>query len=203
MIEEILPGILHWTAFHDGIGHTVHSALDLSSGTLIDPMEPAEGVEAVARHATPRRIVLTNRLHYRHSARYVERFGCPVLCHEAGVGHFDAEQQVRGFCFDEQLAPGVRALELASICAEETTLLLEISGGVLCFGDGVTRAQYGSLAFMPDSLLGDDPAGVRDGLTRNLKRICDEDFDALLFAHAEPVRTGARQLLDHFVSRQR
>ncbi len=150
MIEEILPGILHWTAFHDGIGHTVHSALELSSGTLIDPMEPAEGVEAVARHATPRRIVLTNRLHYRHSARYVERFGCPVLCHEAGTDHFDAEQPVGGFCFDEQLAPG-----------------------------------------------------VRDGLTRNLRRICDEDFDALLFAHAEPVRTGARQLLDDFVSRQR
>jgi len=200
MIEEILPGVAHWTAFHDGIGHTVHSAFELNTGTLIDPMEPEEGLQALAQLATPQRIVLTNRHHYRHSARFVERYGCTVLCHENGLHHFGAECQVEGFSFDEQLARDVRALELASICAEETTLLLESADGVLCFGDGVTRAQDGSLAFMPDSLLGDDPEGVRAGLLRNLKRICEEDFDAMLFAHAEPVRAGARQLLGDFLS---
>jgi hypothetical protein len=202
MIDEILPGLVQWSCFHDGIGRWVYSALDLRSGALIDPMEPTEGLQRVASFATPQRIVLTNRHHYRHSARYSERFGCPVLCHEAGTVHFAQERRVQGFRFDEQLADGVRALELASICAEETTLLLDVADGVLCFGDGVTRARDGSLAFMPDDRLGDDPDAVRAALSRNLQRMFEEDFDALLFAHAEPVLGGGRALLGDFLSKK-
>jgi hypothetical protein len=201
MIDEILPDLVQWSTFHDGIGRWVYSAFDLGSGTLIDPTQPTEGLPRVASFATPQRIVLTNRHHYRHSDRYVQRFGCPVLCHEAGVGHFTEERRVQGFRFDEQLADGVRALELASICAEETTLLLDVADGVLCFGDGVTRDRDGSVAFMPDDLLGDDPDAVRVGLGRNLQRMFEEDFDALLFAHAEPVLGGGRALLSDFLSR--
>jgi hypothetical protein len=201
MIEEILPGLAQWSAFHEGIGQLVHSGFDLSSGTLIDPIEPQEGLEAVATLAKPQRIVLTNRHHYRHSARYVERYGCPVLCHKAGLAHFSDDRPVQGFSFDEQLADGVRALELGSICAEETALLLDIHDGTLVFGDGLTRDADESLAFMPDSLLGEDPQGVRSGLLRNLRRILDEeDFDALLFAHGEPVSSGARTLFADFLS---
>jgi hypothetical protein len=219
MIEEILPGLAQWGAYHDGIGRLVHSTFVLESGTLIDPMEPEDGLEVVAALATPRRIVLTNRHHYRHSDRYVERFGCPVLCHEAGIGHFAGDPHLRAFAgdphlsalaqnphlctfsFDEQLAPDVRALELGSICAEETTFLIGVADGVLCLGDGVTRERDGSLAFMPNELLGDDADGVRAGLARNLRRVFEEDFDALLFAHAEPVLSGGRALLSDLLLR--
>jgi hypothetical protein len=95
----------------------------------------------------------------------------------------------------------VRALELGSICAEETTLLLEAHAGALAFGDGLTREDDGSLAFMPDSLLGDDPRAVRAGLLRNLRQMLDEDFEALLFAHSEPIRDGGHACLSDFVSR--
>jgi hypothetical protein len=200
MIEETLPGILQWDTFHDGIGHVVHSTFVLPSGTLIDPMEPQDGLEALAARVTPQRIVLSNRHHYRHSARFAKRFGCPVLCHEAGLGHFAGEHPVQGFSFDEQLADDVRALELGSICAEETTLLLEVGSGVLSFGDGLTRDDDGMLAFMPDRLLGEDPAAVRARLTRNLRRMLDEDFDALLFAHSKPVPSGGRALLSDFLT---
>jgi hypothetical protein len=145
--------------------------------------------------------VLTNRHHYRHSARYVKRFACPVLCHKAGLAHFDDDRPVQGFSFDEQLADGVRALELGSICAEETTLLLDTHNGALAFGDGLTRDAKGSLAFMPDALLGEDPTGVRGGLLRNLRRILEEeDFDSLLFAHSEPVVIGAVAQLHDLLS---
>jgi hypothetical protein len=203
MIEEILPGIVQWDAFRESIGHTVHSTFVLSSGTLIDPMVPEEGLEAVAAVATPRRIVLSNRHHYRHSARYAKRFGCQVLCHEAGLGHFAGEHPVQGFSFDEQLADDVRALELGSICAEEATLLLDVASGALSFGDGLTRNDDGTLAFMPDRLLGEVPQTVRAGLARNLERMLDEDFDALLFAHSKPVPSGGRALLSDFLSNPR
>jgi glyoxylase-like metal-dependent hydrolase (beta-lactamase superfamily II) len=202
MIEEVLPGLVQWNAFHEGIGHVVYSSFVLDSGTLIDPMEPEEGLEAVAALAIPQRIVLTNRHHYRHSASYTKHFGCPVLCHKTALGHFAEDSPVQGFSFDEQLAEGVLALELGSICVEETTLLMDVEDGVLSFGDGLTREQDGSLAFMPDTLLGDDPQRVRAGLLRNLRRMLDEDFDALLFAHSEPVLSGGRALLSDFLSHE-
>jgi hypothetical protein len=203
MIEEIVPGIVQWDAFRETIGRRVHSTFVLSSGTLIDPMAPDGdgGLDAVAELATPRRIVLSNRLHYRDSARYAKRFGCPVLCHEAGLPHFAGERPVQGFSFDEQLADDVRALELGSICAEETTLLLDVAGGALAFGDGLTRDEDGALTFMPDQLLGDDAEDVRAGLAKRLRRMLDdEDFDTLLFAHAEPVPGGGRALLGEFLA---
>lgn len=202
MPQEILPGVYHWSAMHEGIGHVVYSAFDAHSGTLIDPMEPAEGIAAIAAIAAPQRIVLSNRHHYRHSARFVEQFGCRVLCHEAGSDHFDEHQQVESYRFDEQLAGDVRALQLAAICAEESTLFIEVAGGALSFGDGLTRNRDGALAFMPDSLLGKDPAAVRAGLASNLRRMFDEDFDALLFAHAEPIAAGGRELLSEFLAQQ-
>jgi hypothetical protein len=205
MIEEIVPGVVQWDAFRETIGRRVHSTFVLSSGTLIDPMAPDEegGLDAVSKLATPQRIVLSNRLHYRDSARYAKRFGCPVLCHEAGLSHFADDRPVQGFSFDEQLADDVRALELGSICAEETTLLLDVDGGgALSFGDGLTRDQDGALAFMPDSLLGEDAEKVRAGLARSLRRMLDEeDFDTLLFAHAEPVADGGRALLGEFLAK--
>jgi hypothetical protein len=95
-------------------------------------------------------------------------------------------------------------LELGSICAEETTLLLDVADNcVLSFGDGLTREEDGSLVFMRDELLGDKPQSVRAGLHRNLRRILDEeDFDALLFAHSEPVLRGGWALLSDFLSQE-
>ena len=79
-------------------------------------MVPAGGIEALG--AEPQRIVLTNRHHYRDS----DRFGCPVLCHEAGLHEFDGG--VEGFAFGDELAPGVRALEVGVLTPEETALHL-------------------------------------------------------------------------------
>jgi hypothetical protein len=110
MIEEILPGLAHWSAFHEGIGKTVHSSFVLASGTLVDPMEPLERLEAIGGLGTPRRIVLSNRHHYRHSARFEERFGCPVFCHEAGLHAFSDTRPVRGFSFGDRPAKDVLSM---------------------------------------------------------------------------------------------
>ncbi len=200
-MEELRPGLFHWSTFHDGIGRRVHSSFVSGSGTLIDPMRPDGGLDAIAELGRPERIVLSNRHHFRHSGEFVERFDCQVLCHEAGLSHFEGRQQVDGFAFAEQLAGDVRSLELAAICAEETTLLLAVEGGALSFGDGLRRDEEGSLAFMPDSLLGDQPEQVKAGLHSNLLRMLDEEFDMLLFAHAEPVLTGGRSTLEQFLGR--
>jgi len=193
-MEEIRPGLLHWTAFRDTIGADVHSYLHTPSGTLLDPMEPLQGVDAVPR---VERIVLTNRHHYRHSDRFVEAFGCPVLCHEAGLHEFSGG--VEGFAFGDELAPGVTALEVGVLCPEETALYLAGGAGALAFADCVIRGRHGELGFVPDFLLGDDPDAVKHGLRERFRALAEEvKFDALLLAHGDPVSTGGRTALRTF-----
>jgi hypothetical protein len=188
VMKEIQPGLLHWTAYRDTIGADVHSYFHVPSGTLLDPMVPPEGIEAIG--AEPQRIVLTNRHHYRES----DRFGCPVFCHESGLHEFDDGRVVEGFAFGDELAPGVRVFEVGVLTPEETAVHLD--DAAMAFADCVIRGRHGELGFVPDYLLGDDPQAVREGLRAAFRRLCEEhEFDALLLAHGEPIAHGGRSAL--------
>jgi hypothetical protein len=195
-MEEIAPGVLHWTAYRDTIGADVHSYYDLASGTVLDPMVPPEGWDALGDHPV-HRIVLTNRHHYRQADAFRERFGCPVLCHEAGLHAFADGREVEGFAFGDELAPGVQALEVGVLTPEETAVHRE--AGALAFADAVVRDAGGELAFVSDPLLGDDPVAIKKGLRSAFERLAAEQtFDALLMAHGEPLREGGRAALAAF-----
>jgi hypothetical protein len=200
-MDEIAPGLYDWSAYHEGIGAQVHSHYALDSATLIDPMVPPEGLEWFERRgAPPERIVLTNRHHYRQSDRFVERFGCEVLCHEAGLHEFEGTgRDVRGFAFGDELAPGVVAHELGALTPEETALHLGVGAGALAFADGLVRGRHGELGFVPPGLMGEDPEAVRAGLRAALARLAELEFDALLFAHGPPVHAGGRSGLRTFL----
>jgi hypothetical protein len=47
--------------------------------------------------------------------------------------------------------------------------------------------------------MGDDPEGVKRGIVESLRRLCELEFDALMFAHGEPVTSGGREALREFV----
>jgi glyoxylase-like metal-dependent hydrolase (beta-lactamase superfamily II) len=196
-MEEIRSGLWHWKALHPGIRIEVSSYYVADSGTLIDPMLPAEGTAWFRGHGEPRRIVLTNRHHYRESGAFQKAFGCPVLCHEAGLQEFEAGPQVDGFRFGDQIAPGIVALEVGAICPEETALHIDLGDGLLSFADGLIN--HGELGFVPDWLLGDDPDGVKRGLHDSLRALLDRDFDGLLFAHGDPLLGGGKRALEQFV----
>jgi hypothetical protein len=204
-VDEILPGIFHWAAFHEGIRHQVHSCFVAPAATLIDPMVPPEGIEWFTHGHAPDRIVLTNRHHYRHSDRFAERFACPVLCHESGLHEFAGrpgrppERVVAPFAFGDELAPGIRALEVGAICPEETALHIDHGGGALAFADGLIRRDGGELAFVSDALLGDDAERVKAGLRSAFARLVEEcEFDTLILAHGSPMVGGGREALRAF-----
>ena len=203
-MDELAPGLWHWTAFRDTIRRTVHSAYDETSRTLIDPMLPDEGLAWFAEHGPPERIVLVNRHHLRHSARFAERFGCSVHCHEAGLWDLhDRGVRVEGFRFGEELAPDVVAHRVAAICPEEAALHIagERHGGALAVADGVVRGDDGELAFVSDFLLGEDPEGVKRGLADACAQLAETlDFDVLLLAHGDPWIGGAREALAAFAA---
>jgi hypothetical protein len=201
-MEEIAPGIFHWIAFHEGIRQDVHSYYVPESVTLIDPMEPDEGLEWFAERVPPERILLTNRHHYRHSGRFVDRFGCRVLCHKSGLHEFEGGPAVQGFEFGKEVAPGITAYEVDSICPEESALYIEAGGGALSVADGVVEwPGRPGLSFVPDGLLGDDPEAVKEGLRAAYGRLADElEFETLMMAHGNPVIGAARDTLRAFVS---
>lgn len=200
-MREVTSGLWDWTTFHEGIGQPVHSHLVVASGTLIDPRVPDEGLDAVAE-AGPERIVLTNRLHLRHARAFVEAFGCPVWCHEAGMHAFGpgAGVPVQAFAFGDAVADDVRAIEVGAITPEEAGLMIDVGGGWLALADVVIRDQDGALAYVPDSLLGDDPGAVRAAMTAALTRVLREErFTGLLLAHGDPDPDG-RAALEAFVA---
>jgi hypothetical protein len=198
-MEEIVTGVFHWTAFHERIRQDVSSYYVASSAALVDPMLPAEGIEWFRERQPPARILLTNRHHYRHSGRFVEAFGCPVLCHEAGLHEFEGGPDVEGFAYGEEVAPGIVALEVGAICPEDAALHIAIGEGLLAFADGLIRRDDGALAFVPDFLMGDDPEGVKRGLRSSLSRLVERDFDSLLFAHGKPLVGGGKAALEAFL----
>jgi hypothetical protein len=196
-MDEILPGIHHWTAFRDTIGMRVHSYYVEPARALIDPLVPEEGLEAFDGLAAPERVLLTNRHHFRHSDRFREAFGCEVLASAPGMHDLEG-RGVTPFEFGEEVAPGVTAVEIGVICPDETALHVADAGAV-AFADGLIR-EGGTLGFVPDVLLGDEPERVRAGLAERFRALARErEFDALLFAHGEPLPRGGKAALRGFV----
>lgn len=199
-MQEIVPGIVHWTARHPNIGRDVSSYFVVRAGALIDPMEPEDGVGAVTEHGEPRVVLLTNRHHLRGGPAFREAFGVPILCQRNGMLEFaDGVVVVEPYSWGYELAPGITALKVAAICDEETALLVEgVEGNALAVADGVVH--YGEqLSFVPDELLGDDAEKVKEGLREAYAQIAEEhEFEHLLPAHGDPVVGGARDALRRF-----
>lgn len=198
-MNEILPGVWHWTALHEKIGFDVSSYFVERAAALIDPMLPPDGVEAF-RGREPEVILLTNRHHYRHSDRFTEEFGCPVLCHEAGLHEFEGGPPVQGFAFGDDVANGVLALEVGALTPEETAFHVDAGAGALSFGDAVVNIPGNGLGFVPDEYIGDDPEAVKEGLREAFRRLLAHDFAALLVAHGVPMPTGGKAALIQFAA---
>jgi len=203
-MKELLPGIFHWRVSHPDIHIKVDSyyVSSLEPAFLIDPLVPREGIDWFRERAVPKHIYLTNRLHDRHCRRFIKDFGVTVWCHEAGLHEFvDGSLGVTAFRFDDELPGGVRALKVNTLCPEETAFLLPSGGGVLSIGDAIIN-EGGELDFVPDTLIGDDPPGIKRGLKEALLKICrQETFDHLLFAHGDPIIGGGKETLRTFCQR--
>lgn len=200
-MKEILPGVFHWKTFHKGIQAYVHSYYINATNppVLIDPRIPAQGIEWFAAHGAPQHVYLTNRHHYRHSGRFVARYGVRVWCHKDGLHEFTEGEKVNGFSHGKELPGGILALKVGALCPEETALYVPLHGGLLSVGDAIVR-DHGKLSFVPDELMGDNPKAVKRGLREAfIEHLREREFDHLLFAHGAPWIGGARDALARFL----
>jgi hypothetical protein len=197
-MDQILPGIHHWSAFHEGIRRRVHSYYVEPAGALIDPMVPEEGLDAFAGMTTPQQALMSNRLHFRESDRFREAFGCVVRASAPGMDDLEG-RDVRPFWFGDEVAPGVVAVEIGKLCPDETAFHVTHADGAIAFGDALVHPPGAPLAFVADDLMGAHPVRVKQGLKDAFRGLLLRDFDALLFAHGEPLVDGGKRRLRRFV----
>ena len=196
-MEEIAPGLWHWTARHPKIGVDVSSYYLSGARVLLDPMTPPEGPERLDELGPPEAILLTNRHHWRDCGRLSERYGCPVRVPRSGLHEFGEDRPVEPYDVGDTLAGGaVTAYEVGGICPDESALYFrEISA--LAVADGVIHYDE-ELRFVPDSLM-DDPEDTKQALKQAYARLADElEFDMLLTAHGAPVVGDGRERLRAF-----
>jgi hypothetical protein len=199
-MEEILPGLYHWTTFHEGIQEDVHSYLfaEIEPAVVIDPRVPPEGMDWFDGVARPAHAYLTNRHHYRHSGELAKVFGTRIWCHRAGMHELTHGEQVTPFEHGDRLPGGIDALEVGVLCPEETAFYVRQYGGILALGDAIVR-RGDALAFVPDELMGEDPAGVKRGLRAVFLGHLARELDHLLLAHGAPWIGGAKAGLKRFL----
>ena len=199
-MDELAPGLWHWTARHDRIRAAVSSYYLAADGVLIDPMIPAAGLQWFQSVGRPRHVLLTNRHHDRHAWRLREAFGCSVHCVENGAYELEGRGPVETFAFGETLPGGVVAHEVGAICPDETALHLPAQRALAC-ADGVIGSSGADarLGFVPDALM-DEPDRTKEQLRAAYRRLLDLDFDLLLLAHGHPLATGGKEALREFVA---
>jgi hypothetical protein len=199
-VEEIAPGIWHWTAEHPRWGIVVHSYYLPEERVAIDPLASSEILDRLEELGPPTDVLLTNRHHYRSSGELAARFGAIVRCVREGMHEFTKGEAVEPFDVGDELTGGVVAHRVGAICPDETALHVP-ARRALALADGAIRAEPGGpLAFVPDRLM-DEPEQTKAALRAAYRRLADElDFDHLLLAHGEPFVGDGREALRAFAA---
>ena len=198
-MQELLPGVLHWTQKHPNHGMEVSSYLLVDERVALNPLVPPEGLEALG-DATVEAVVLTGRHHLRGSAAFVEAFGATVLAPAPGLDDMEADGlDVQGYADGDVLPGGLVARGVGELSPDEFAVLSERVRAVApC--DGVMRVGDGELGVPPTELLGEDPDDVQARIVASWARLLDAwDFDHLLLPHGDPIVGDAEEQLRRFV----
>jgi hypothetical protein len=198
-MDEITPGLWHWSVVHEHTGVPAHSYFLAASQVVLDPMVPDEGLEWFEAHGEPTHVLLTNRHHDRHAWRLRDAFGCEIHCIRNGLHELAGRGPVTPFDFGDELPGGAIAYEVDAICPDETALHVP-AHSVLACADGAVRwpGRGDGLTFVPDYLM-DYPEETKIGLRDAYRRLLDLEFDVLLLAHGDPVVGGGKEALRQFV----
>jgi hypothetical protein len=200
-MREIFPGVWHWTAFHQNIKAPVSSYYVEPAGLLVDPMLPPDGVDALAERERPQQVVLTSGNHTRDARSFADAFGIPIVTSREGAERLDGALDVETHGDGDDIAPGVRAIQLGVLSPDEYALHITVSEPAIALCDGLHH--YGDeLGFFPDDLLGDDPERVKAGLRQKLRTLLERDFDHLLFAHGDPLVGNGKSTLREWLAQQ-
>jgi glyoxylase-like metal-dependent hydrolase (beta-lactamase superfamily II) len=186
-VREILPGIHVWSTLSERFGYDFNGWL--IDGVCIDPVAPAPALSGV------KKIVLTNRNHFRDAARVRELTSAPVAVHPADA----AFVREKGVIVDEELAVGDRVGPFVVVDAHGKSpgeiALHWPERRILLVGDICVSPPGKPLALLPAGVI-DDLAALR----ASLARLAELDFDTLLVGDGASWLTGGREALRTLLS---
>lgn len=189
-MDEIGPGVWHWTAFRETIGNRVSSYYLAEERVAIDPMLPPERPDWFQ----PEHVLLT----CRHHDRQAWELGCPVWVHTRGAYELEGRGEVQTYGWGDELPGGVVAQEIGSLSPDETALY-SAARRAIAVGDGAVRWEKDApLAFVSDRFM-DDPEADKAGLRAAFQQLLELDFDLLLLGHGEPAVGDAKEQVQAFV----
>ncbi len=194
-MQEIFPGVFHWSTFHEPIRTMVSSYYVEPAGLVLDPKLPEQGLDALP--GRPEQVVLTIGLHHRDARAFAEAFGIPIRAPREAGERLQGRLEFEPFADGEEIAAGVSAIAIGHIAPDEYALDIAVGDGAIAFADGLIN--YGGLGFVPDSLIGDGAEAIKSGLKDTFAGLLSRHFDHLLFAHGEPVIGGGKAALQQFV----
>ena len=196
-MDEVIDGIFHWTAEHQPIGARVSSYFIADPAVVIDPKIPEDGWDALP--GTPLEVLLSSGHHVRDATAFADRFDIPIRALPAALEYIGHAADMQALAPGEPIEGIVTPLTIGAICQDEGAVHIARGPGAMLFADGVQRTQE-QLGFFPDSLLGDDPEQVKRGLRHAYRHVLERyTFDALLFAHGDPIASGGADALGAFV----
>jgi hypothetical protein len=189
-VEEIAPGVWHWTALRESIGSEVSSYYLAEERVALDPMLPPERPDWFR----PEHAILTTR----HHDREAWQLDCTVWVVEQGAHELEGRGEFRTYAWGNELPGGLVAYEVGALSPDETALH-SAAHRALAAGDGVIRWEAdGPLGFVPDRYM-DAPDRDKAGLRAAYQQLLELDFDLLLLAHGNPVVGDAKEQLQAFV----
>jgi hypothetical protein len=198
-MDEIFPGVFHWSTFHEPIRARVSSYFVEPVGMVFDPKVPEGGFAAFDGHTRPQVVVLTSGNHDRDAVRYRDELGCVIRTSAEGAERIGGAFEVEPFDDHDDLVPGVHAIKIDVLSQDEYAIHLTVTEGALAIADGITH-YGGSLGFFPDELLGNDPKEIKEGLKNRFRAQLARDFQHVLFAHGDPIVKRGKTALRDFVT---
>jgi hypothetical protein len=192
-VQELTPGIRHWSARHPNIGREVSSYWLPDLKVLLDPLAVPDEVEEIDE------IILSNRHHRRSAFEARERFDAVLRVPRTGMHDYSPDDAVEPYEYGEPLAGGAITAHLVTELWPDDGVLHMPSLEALEIAD--TVLHYGAeLELVPDNLMGEDPEADREAILSGLARLSAElDFKHLLFAHGTPIVGDGHERLRAFL----
>ena len=192
-MQEITPGIRHWSAVHPNLGMDVSSYWLPGLRVLLDPLAVPAEVDGIDE------IVLSNRHHKRDAFGARERFGAALRVPRSGLHDFTSDDPIEPYDYGEPLAGGAITPYLVTDLWPDDGALHIPSLSALAIADTVINDNL-RLEFVPERYMG-DPAEEKPAIREGLARLAGElDFSHLLLAHGPPVVGDGRERLREFAA---
>lgn len=196
-LAPLSPGLFIWQGYDAAVrSELFSSALRLRSGIfLVDPIPLADSaLRDLEQFGPVGGIIVTNSNHHRASLELAQRFAIPIFAHAAAFPDQKpaAYQEISE---GSEIDGGLQVISIDGAPAGEVALYYPGDRGTLIVGDALINFDPYGFALLPPKYCTDAKE-----MKRSLGKLLAYQADRILFAHGNPIITGAsarlRRLLD-------